>query len=314
MLLQAQGIYSVRIKVIDEDSRREVPNLGINLEENGQGLGTGTTDGNGIATITIPRTTRTLKLVLSSREIEIVSPIGGETHAPSPEIDNPLIEFYVKTSQFRMMALQIEQLSREKKQLEDLSNSLQKRLSTDQSIYKDSLEMIKGRIAKLMVEIDDKKSNIFSAISDNYLQFLNAILDMERMLGNVSPIFTQEGALRNFNRQIETLNLARNSMHENHLAYIQVVGQHWDKKTADKLMGLYTQALENTYGNTLLPLNDDFIAYLKASWNGDKPRLSVQRKAKKNTEKALPKLHEEITIMEVLGKEVLAVLDSDALN
>lgn len=303
--------YSVSIKIIDEDTQKEVPRLGISLLENGRGLGVGTTDGNGIATISIPRTTRSITLVLPSKDIVIKYPKGGETHAPSPDIENPIVEFLITTSRFKMMTLQIEYLSQEKKELQMLADSLQEKMFSEQISFKDSLEKVNHRINSLLIEITSKKLAIYSEISDNYLQFLNAILDMEQSLKHVASAFTHEGELRNFNHQIEILNQARNSMHENHLAYVQVVEQYWNKATALKLRSLYRHALENTYGDIILPLNDELIAKLKATWNGNKPRIFVQRKAVKSTKKALAKLQDEIEDMEDTAEEVLALLASD---
>jgi uncharacterized FlaG/YvyC family protein len=309
-----QGTYRVSIKIIDEDTQKEVPKLGISLMENGRGLGVGTTDGNGIATIIIPRTTRNITLVLTSKDIEIKYPRGGETHAPSPEIENPTVEFLVKTSLFRMMALQIEHLSQEKKELENLADSLKLKMYSDQISFKDSLEKISDQINHLLIEITNKKLALYSEISNNYLQFLNAILDMELTLKQVSNTFIQEGELRNFNRQIEILNHARNSMHENHLAYVQVVEKYWNSDSSEKLKGLYHQALQNTYGDIILPLNEELISKLKDSWNGNKPRILVQRKAVKSTKKALTKLHDEIEELKITADEVLALLESDVGN
>ncbi len=309
-----QDTYRVSIRIIDEDTQREVPKLGISIIENGKGIGAGTTDGNGIASISIPRTTRNITLILTSADIEIKYPRGGETHAPSPDIENPTIEFLVKTSAFRMMALEIEQLSQEKKQLELLADSLKTSMLSEQISFKDSLEIISLKISSLFSEITDKKQGIYAEITDNYLQFLNAILDMEQTLKYVSNTFTQEGELRNLNRQIEILNHARNKMHENHLSYLQVVEQYWDKSISRRLGMLYKQALENTYGDVILPLNDELISKLKDSWNGNKPRIIVQRKAVKSTNLALLKLHEEIKDLRYQADEVLSLLETEIVS
>ncbi|MEB2774058.1 hypothetical protein SYJ56_02000 [Algoriphagus sp. D3-2-R+10] len=310
----AQDTYRVSIRIIDEETQKEVPNLGINIIENGKGIGAGTTDGNGIASIIIPRTTRNITLILTSSDIEIKYPRGGETHAPSPEIENPTIEFLVKTSAFRMLSLEIAQLSQEKKQLETLADSLNKRMLAEQISFKDSLETINLKINSLFSEITNKKQGIYAEITNNYLQFLNAILDMEETLKYVSNTFTQEGELRNLNRQIEILNHARNKMHENHLSYVQVVEQYWDKNTSLRLSMLYKQALENTYGEVILPLNEELISKLKDSWNGNKPRIIVQRKAVKSTNLALLKLHEEIEDLRYQADEVLPLLETSIVS
>ncbi len=317
-LFAQDNTFQISIQIIDQETKKGVADVGMSLLN----LGAGTTDKDGMVRIPIPQGTETVELQIA-KGFEIVNPPGPRL--PVPGSTNAILQFWVKTVFLEDMKTKIDRLLTEKRELEGLTESLKtendllleknKHLTSAQTSLQDSIRQITLRIDSLQHklqtvgrEITVYKLAIFDRISRNYHQFLNAMLDMEMSLRNVSQAFIQEAALRQFNRQVENLNQARNGMHENHLSYIEAVEKYWDKNTSLTLKSLYDQALLNTYGKVILPLNEKLIARLNEAWNGHKPRILVQRKAVKSTEKALVGLHQELEDLQLIANELMVLL------
>ena len=321
-LLLAQGnTFRLSLQIIDQKTKQGVAKKGISLLR----LGAGTTDSDGVAIITIPSHTQVVELQVPPG-FEIVDPPGPIM--PVPASEEVVVKFWVNEVQLNKMEAQIDYLKQERDSITTLANRLElknqllenqiNQLTSENVALRDSvrevsqqIDVLNNKASTIDQEIAQYKLAFYDKISSNYQQFLNALLDMEVALGNVSEAFTQEGELRNFNDRINALNQARNSMHENHLAYVKVAEKYWNKEISLKLMGLYKQALYNTYNDVILPLNDELIATLRDTWNGNKPRIFVQRKAVKRTDKALEELHEEIEDLKGKASEVLKLLELD---
>ncbi len=320
--LFGQGeVFHLNIQVIDSKTKTGVSKKGISLLP----LGVGTTDSDGRAVITIPKNTKMVELNVPPG-FEIVDPPGPIL--PVPASEDVVIKFWVNEIQARMMAEEIDRLKQEKDNAAALASSLELKnrllesqishLSEENVTLQDSVKAISKQIeaahhqvSAIDQEIGQYRLAFYDKISNNYQKFLNALLDMQEALKHVSQAFIQEGDLRNFNDRITALNQARNSMHEDHLANVKVVEKYWSKETSIKLMGLYDQALHNTYDDVILPLNNDLIAKLNATWNGNKPRIFAQRKAVKHTKEALKNLQQEIQNLRTQASEVLKLLELD---
>lgn len=320
-MLFAQGkALHLKIQVINQKTKIGVATKGISLLPSGSG----TTDSDGKATITIPSHTKEIELQVPPG-FEIVNPPGPRSSVPDDK--ELVVRFWVNEVRLERMEAQIVHLKQERDVAVALASELElknqqlgvqtKHLTSENAALQDSLreisekiEAVNNQVLTLDQEIAQYKLAFYDKISTNYQQFLNALLDMEVALSYVSQAFTREGELRNFNERINALNLARNEMHENHLAYVKVVEEHWNKETSLHLSNLYEQALHKIYGNIILPLNDELIATLRDTWNGNKPRIFVQRKAVKRTNKALEKLHQEIDQLEDKASLVLPLLAS----
>ena len=287
---------------------------------------------NGLLKISIPPGTKTL---------ELQAPIGYEISSPPgpilpvPADEEVIVKFWIKTAILENMQRQIDQLLMDKQSLQrtvgDLELELEKYKELNQELEKSSqgnrdsvgqvksliaqrdgvIDSLKQLVAEVDGQIDDYKFAMYSKITQNYQKFLNAILNTEHALKHIKGAFVNAGELKNLNATIETLNSARDDMHENHLAYIEAGRKYWDGSIATQLTSLYDQAIKQTYGDLIIPLNENLISHLNNAWNGKQSRLVAQKKARKNIKKMLPKLRQEIEDMERIAKEVFGQSRSD---
>jgi len=328
MVFAQPGPKSVTIQVIDQSTQAGLARKGVSLLN----VGSGVTDDNGLVRVTIPNGITTIELQLPPG-FEIVNPPGPIQNVPSSA--NAVVKFWVKTALLENMKAQIDQLIRDKQNLSKSVNDLETELASLQDLNKellsnsagkqDSIERVRTQmrikdqvidsLSRKVMDVDSKigdyKLAIFSEISRNYQQFLNAMLNMEMNLKDIKGAFINEGELKNFNSIVEILNVARDDLHEKHLAYIEAAETYWNKGVSAKLSGLYNQAIVNTYGNLIIPLNEDLVGRLKAAWSGKQSRLVAQKQARKSLKKVLPKLRQEIEDMERIAEEVFVQLKED---
>lgn len=324
------GIVSaqvISVQILNVHTQQGISQKNISLLN----VGTRATDRNGLLKINIPEGTNTIELQ-TPPGFEIVSPPGPIM--PVPASENVIVKFWVKTALLENMQKEIDQLLKDKEgltqQVKQMGIELEKLQQLNQNLEtmsqgtQDSVALIKTKITekdaiidsleKKVTDVDsrigDYKLAIYSEITRNYQHFLNAILNMEMALADVRGAFVNEGELKHFNSKIEALNIARDDMHEKHLAYIEAAEKYWDTGISSQLQSMYHQAIIQTYQHLIIPLNQDLISQLKNAWSGRNSRIIAQKKAGKNLKKMRPKLRQEIEDLERIAQQVFEQLKS----
>lgn len=326
LLIQAAAfaqptVFRLTLQVVDAETNRGIPRVGVELI----GLGSGVTNSQGIAQIPIPAGTPQVQLQ-APNGFQVLTPPGPIL--PVPGSEEVIVKFYIKAGDLELLREQVRELYGEQASLQNsldslknVNSQLQNRLSAVVSnrdsllnlneIQVMSISKLDKKLETVTSEYDQVRLKIYGNISENYNQFLNAILNFHMQLKSYKLAFRNPGELEQFNAKIETLSEARDAMHEKSPGYLEIVRQYWDKDDAIELEMLYDQALIRTYETYVLPLNKTLIQELKASWSGQKMRFAAQKAAKKPTEKAIQGLKVEIGSLKIQADKVLKRLKSD---
>ena len=315
---------AVSVQVVDVETNRGIPRIGVEL----LGLGSGITDSDGIVRIPVPEGTKVLELQ-PPQGFKVLTPPGPIQ--PVPSSDEVLVKFWLDVGALKVLQAQIDQLSNQQKALETSLSTVEREreflqqqldsLEGRSGIAMDSLQKeiiaqvavidsLSKKLTQVKADISSTKLQIYEDISHNYNTFLNAILNFSQGLKTVSYAFINAQELEAFNGYILALNEARDEMHEYHDSYIETAGQYWSRATAQELEKMYDLALQEAYGDIILPLNDLLLKEIRSAWAKEKNRNIAQRNAKKPTKEAKKNLDEALDRLQIQAKKVLDLLES----
>ncbi len=314
------GSKVLRIQVVDVDTRRGLSRISVSLV----GLGGGVTNSDGVVRIPIPDGVSEIELQAPAG-FEVLDPPGPKQ--PVPANEEVVIKFYIQAGRLDQLNAQLRQLTQERSQLQnelttirDRQDSLQQAadrlvmdrdsLATLQRRQQDRLQRLEDSLQLVQSDIRSVKLEVYRDISENYQEYLNAVLNFREVLKNVRHAFTNPQELNLFNSYVENLNETRDALHEKHLGYLQTVGAYWQANERIELEQLYDLALEEVYDEVILPLNELLVAQLRAAWNKETPRIVAQRRAKKPTKEALRQLETRLEALQRQGDRTLRLLES----
>ncbi len=322
-ILSAQT--KVRIRVLDENDQ---PLKFVRLTLSGANLPI-ETQSNGEYTLEFPPGKAEI-IFYPPADFERVSPPNGALLLP--EDKSRTIDIWLARKSSGNHALEsykrvLSKKEAEKTRLKLENETLKARLGQIESdqqstrALRDSIETIvrqnTGNTAALTREIADlqeavglKQQLFYKKIAGELVVYADRLKDLRDVLPRVRDAFLDQRSMARFDHTIGAYNVARDSLLQNHLGYVEIVRALWGVPASEALADVYDQALIAVHQQTVLPLNTTLLDQFRAVRAEEVRPAKARKKAEEAANAAFEKLNSSIPALETNIRAVCSRLEA----